>query len=1152
MARVQAYSKDASLDVRDKLLGSSFISTSSGADIFQTGNFTLGDLAQFFANYNESEGSVYNLATFDQSISTNATNIGNNTTYSTTLAGNFGTFDANGNLTTLSEAFANQVFTTTTNADFASASYATNLASTFGTFDASGNLTALSEAFANQVFTTTSNTDFAASSALTALESTVTSQGVTIGGLSTSIATANSNITTNSTGISANSTATTNLTAVVELKPLTFRQDNPPALTEPIGSIWFDTNDNNKIYILTAGAPNVWSPTFDGRVAVNTTAISNANQTISANTTAHEANASSITNLSSTVTANKTEQDNLPAIFRQDDEPATTHPLNSLWYDTNDGNKLYVMITTAGTKSWSATQDLGLNTLISGNATSIGLNATGISNNSTAISNNLASIGLTPKVFRQNAAPAVTEPVSSIWYDTDDDNKPYVLVAGSPNVWTLTVDPRMGATVQGLANAVSDISTNSDTIGANALKRQELEAVFAFDSSSPAQVTGVAGALNTSINNAASSAVQATANSLDKLEAVFTQAANGDVTGITGSLSTAVTTHAGTAITNASLAAAADVTELETQFSFNGSGNITGVADTLNTVINTAQSDAESASATKIDSLAANFFTGYNNADGTSTGVSVSQAFADEVIDATASAKFATTTSQNTLAARVGVNEGAITTNQTVAARADGFVKSSYGVTANANGVITGMQIVAANNTTSSISEVKFQADKFIINSSSTNLTPFSIVGGIVQINGNLNVAGTAEIKGSSNTGQFIACDFKNTGSSGLSSIRVLNSSNYYGIFRLNTTVENDIGYYGIDLVIGPATGGGEKRLVNFNGGGLSMGLYGTKIFFNDGFAGNATSTAAGAIGVRGSSDGQATQAMFVTVPSNQASSTPAFAIENNSSSSLFKVFKTGHVETASITTSGAISSASLASSGTITATGAITSNSTIKGTQFIDKNNATYYLDPASTSNLNGATFAGTVSGQNAYFAQDVGIGFTSGNIGGNLNVKNSAAGQIAAKLQLGASVNSASTGVFVNTTASYASSGMFLHFQSNHISGDDNVLIAYLDGDIVNKNNSYTQYSDQSLKENIADATPKLEEVKQIKVRNFNFKGEDLKQIGVIAQELEPIFPGLVKEREMPGHEDPIKTVKYSVLVPILIKAIQELEARVATLEG
>jgi len=230
-----------------------------------------------------------------------------------------------------------------------------------------------------------------------------------------------------------------------------------------------------------------------------------------------------------------------------------------------------------------------------------------------------------------------------------------------------------------------------------------------------------------------------------------------------------------------------------------------------------------------------------------------------------------------------------------------------------------------------------------------------------------------------------------------------------------------------------------------------------------------------------------------------------------------------------------------------------------VRAYEYYDRNDTSYYLNPNSTSNLNAATFAGNVIGQNAYFGQDVGIGFTSGNIGGNLNIKNSAAGQIAAKIELGSSSNGSTIGAFIHTGASYASSGMFLNFQSNHISGDDNVLICYLDGDLVNKNNSYTQYSDERLKENIVDATPKLNEIKQIKVRNFNFKGEDLKQIGVVAQELEPIFPALVKEREVPGHDDPVKTVKYSVMVPILIKAMQEqqtiiddLKSRLETLEN
>jgi hypothetical protein len=64
------------------------------------------------------------------------------------------------------------------------------------------------------------------------------------------------------------------------------------------------------------------------------------------------------------------------------------------------------------------------------------------------------------------------------------------------------------------------------------------------------------------------------------------------------------------------------------------------------------------------------------------------------------------------------------------------------------------------------------------------------------------------------------------------------------------------------------------------------------------------------------------------------------------------------------------------------------------------------------------------------------------------------------------------------------------------------------------------------------------------KVKVKNFNFIGDELKQIGVVAQELEEVFPGLVKEDEQPGPDGTkggvYKSVKYSVLVPILVKAM------------
>ena len=111
--------------------------------------------------------------------------------------------------------------------------------------------------------------------------------------------------------------------------------------------------------------------------------------------------------------------------------------------------------------------------------------------------------------------------------------------------------------------------------------------------------------------------------------------------------------------------------------------------------------------------------------------------------------------------------------------------------------------------------------------------------------------------------------------------------------------------------------------------------------------------------------------------------------------------------------------------------------------------------------------------------------------------------------------------------------------------------------DGDVTNANNSYGAISDERLKENIVDATNKLDEVKQIKIRNFNFIGDDKKQIGVVAQELETIFPALITEKEdrdADGNKlgTTTKEVKYSVLLPIAIKAIQEQQALIETLQA
>jgi len=97
----------------------------------------------------------------------------------------------------------------------------------------------------------------------------------------------------------------------------------------------------------------------------------------------------------------------------------------------------------------------------------------------------------------------------------------------------------------------------------------------------------------------------------------------------------------------------------------------------------------------------------------------------------------------------------------------------------------------------------------------------------------------------------------------------------------------------------------------------------------------------------------------------------------------------------------------------------------------------------------------------------------------------------------------------------------------------------------------------SDINLKENIKIIPNALDKVLSISGNTFNWKVEltDLvghdngeEDTGVIAQEVEALgLPGLTVTRG-----DGIKAVDYEKLVPLLIEAIKELEARVKTLEG
>jgi hypothetical protein len=138
-------------------------------------------------------------------------------------------------------------------------------------------------------------------------------------------------------------------------------------------------------------------------------------------------------------------------------------------------------------------------------------------------------------------------------------------------------------------------------------------------------------------------------------------------------------------------------------------------------------------------------------------------------------------------------------------------------------------------------------------------------------------------------------------------------------------------------------------------------------------------------------------------------------------------------------------------------------------------------------------------------------------------------------------------------------------LYSATGTASGGAASFYVFTNGDVQNTNNSYGAISDIKLKENIVDASSQWDDLKDLRVVNYNFKeGQTHTQIGLIAQEVELVSPGLVSEspdRDEDGNDlgTVTKSVNYSVLYMKAVKALQEamerietLEAKVAALEG
>ncbi len=149
------------------------------------------------------------------------------------------------------------------------------------------------------------------------------------------------------------------------------------------------------------------------------------------------------------------------------------------------------------------------------------------------------------------------------------------------------------------------------------------------------------------------------------------------------------------------------------------------------------------------------------------------------------------------------------------------------------------------------------------------------------------------------------------------------------------------------------------------------------------------------------------------------------------------------------------------------------------------------------------------------------------------------SASGQQGVQVKLSSSSNNTSSFIFIG-------------------SSNGNRVYIYGNGNVVNANNSYGAISDAKLKENIVDASSQWDDLKALQVRKYNFKeGQTHTQIGVVAQEVETVSPGLVTEspdRDEEGNDlgTVTKSVNYSVLYMKAVKALQEAMDRIETLEA
>lgn len=260
----------------------------------------------------------------------------------------------------------------------------------------------------------------------------------------------------------------------------------------------------------------------------------------------------------------------------------------------------------------------------------------------------------------------------------------------------------------------------------------------------------------------------------------------------------------------------------------------------------------------------------------------------------------------------------------------------------------------------------------------------------------------------------------------------------------------------------------------------------------------------------------------------------------------------------------------------------------TVEAAIYYDRNNTTYYLQPSGTSVLDTLRASIFYDRDNTAYYLDPSSAIQSGVLNGNLWIYETAYNtgiRFGSRTEATSASNWAVVGeaVGAGTGTNYG-----VYANGNGPTGSANYGIwAYAGGGSTNwagyfSGNVYSTgtftSSDEKLKKNIEPVSDALSKVLRLRGRTYDFRTDEFpkmgltegKKYGLIAQELEQVFPDMVTEVPLARPHDPhkedntgtesaapdtketIKAINYTELIPVLIEAIKEQQKTIDDLKA